>query len=104
MRLNTIAGSKDRLPAWVLSDNKKKLAKVEVKDLAKIPQAFTDLKSKNRAVILLYPIKPSDHKGLPILGFECVVPDHPAKIGWAVIDPNQDSPLVPVLSPPNHST
>jgi len=98
VRLNTIAGSKDRLPAWVLSDNEMKLAKIEAKSLAEIPQAFTDLKSKNRAVVLLYPIKPPGHKGVPILGFECVLPDHPVKIGWAVIDPNQDSPLVPALS------
>ena len=97
VRLKTIADSKGRFPAWVLSDNKMKLARVDSKDLAKIPQAFTDLKSKSRAVVLLYPINPPDHKGLPILAFECVVPHHPAKIGWAVIDPNQDSPLVPAL-------
>jgi hypothetical protein len=98
LRLNTIAGSKDRLPAWVLSDNEMKLAKVEAKSLAEIPQAFIDLKSKNRAVVLLYPIRPPGHKGIPILGFECVLPNHPVKIGWAVIDPNQDSPRVPALS------
>ena len=97
VRLKTIADSTGRSPAFVLSDNKMKLAKFDKKDLDEIPQVFTDLKSKNRAVVLLYPIKPPGHKGLPILGFECVVPDHPPKIGWAVIDPNQDSPLVPAL-------
>jgi hypothetical protein len=99
VRLKTISDSKGRFPAWVLSDNKAKLANFAPSDLAKIPEAFTNLQSENRAVVLLYPIKPPLHKGLPILGFECIMPVHPARIGWAVIDPKQDSPLVPALNP-----
>ena len=98
-KLNTISDAKGRFPAWVMSDNKTKLANFAPSDLAKIPEAFTNLQSENRAVVLLYPIKPPLHKGLPILGFECIVPVHPARIGWAVIDPKQDSPLVPAMKP-----
>jgi len=94
VKIKTIGDEKGRFPSWELSDNKLKLERYKPKDLAKIPQVFTNLKSENRAVVLLYPIQPPEHNGLPILGFECIVPVHPARIGWAVIDPNQDAPLV----------
>jgi hypothetical protein len=99
VKLNVISDSKGRFPAWVLTDNKEKLSKFVSSDMAKIPQVFTNLQSENRAVVLLYPIKPPGHNGLPILGFECIVPVHPARIGWKVFDQKQDSPLVPALKP-----
>ena len=96
LRLGTIGDKHDRLVAHVLSETKVP-NDTKPADLERIPQVISNIKSKNRAVVLLYPIRPPGHTGLPLLGFECVVPVHKASIGWVVIDPKQDAPLVPAL-------
>lgn len=95
-RLGTIGDKQDRIVAHVLSETKLPNG-TKPSDVDRIPQVLSNLKSKNRAVALLYPIRPPSHSGLPLIGFECVVPSHPARIAWVVIDPNQDAPLVPAL-------
>lgn len=95
VRLKTISDAKARFPAWVLSSNEQKLLNFDSPKIALIPKVFNELKSENRAVVLLYPIK-TDSNSIPILGFECVIPPHEPHVGWAVVDPDQDSPLVPV--------
>ena len=61
--------------------------------------AFGGLASEDRGVILLYPVRAEQHQGPPILAFECIVPEHPVRMGWVVVDSAQDAPIVCMAVP-----
>ena len=97
-RLKTIADKGDRLIAHLLTETRYP-PDTKPEAVTRVPSELRSLASSQRAVILLYPIRPVAHKGKPILGFEIVVPEHPIRMGWVVVDPSQDSPVVAAKAP-----
>jgi len=98
MRLKTIGDKGDRVVGHLLSETDYP-PDTKPEFVAQIPQELKDLASNDRAVVLLYPIRPKGHTGKPILGFEVLVPEHPVKLGWVVVEPNQDLPIVATRIP-----
>jgi hypothetical protein len=99
MRLKTIGDKGDRVVGHILSETDYP-PDTKPEFVAQIPRELKGLASNERAVVLLYPVRPKGHIGKPILGFEVLVPKHPVKLGWVVIEPNQDLPVVETKAPP----
>lgn len=93
VRLKTIGDKADRVLAHVLSDTKYP-SDTPISLIKNIPTSLLSLKHQDRGVILLYPTRPTGHSGLPIMAFECVIPNHPPRMGWKVMDPSQDKPVI----------
>lgn len=97
-RLKTIGDKRDRPIAHVLTVTSPP-AGTPAGLLADAKAAFGDMGSDDRGVILLYPVRAEEHKGPPVLAFECIVPEHPVRLGWVVVDSGQDAPIVAMSDP-----
>lgn len=97
-RLKTIADKRDRPIAHVLTVTSPP-AGTPAGLLADTRAVFGEMASDDRGVILLYPVRAEQHKGPPVLAFECIVPEHPVRLGWVVVDSGQDAPIVAMSSP-----
>jgi len=94
-RLKTIGDKRDRPIAHALTVTSPP-AGTPAGLLADAKAAFGDMASDDRGVILLYPVRAEQHKGPPVLAFECIVPEHPVRLGWVVVDSDQDEPIVEI--------
>lgn len=97
-RLKTIGDTRDRPIAHVLTLTTPP-ARTSASLLSAVKVAFGGLASEDRGVILLYPVRAEQHQGPPILAFECIVPEHPVRLGWVVVDSAQDAPIISMAVP-----